>query len=114
MCIDYRLCLIFISFHFKKNKKAVASFQKKLQEEHPIDPVPTIMRAHAVPKDYKGREDEFVDHLINDMLPIFSEEKLAEFSDGFCEKGVFTPEQSEGILKAGKKYGLILKFMLMK
>ena len=82
---------------------------KKLQEEHPIDLVPTFMGAHAVPKDYKGREDEFVDHLINDMLPIVSEEKLAEFNDVFCEKGVFTPEQSERILKAGKKYGLIPK-----
>jgi imidazolonepropionase len=82
---------------------------KKLQEEHPIDLVPTFMGAHAVPKDYKGREDEFVDHLINDMLPIVAEEKLAEFNDVFCEKGVFTPEQSERILKAGKKYGLIPK-----
>lgn len=82
---------------------------KKLQEEHPIDLVATFMGAHAVPKDYKGREDEFVDHLINDMLPIVAEEKLAEFNDVFCEKGVFTPEQSERILKAGKKYGLIPK-----
>ena len=79
---------------------------KKLQEEHPIDLVPTFMGAHAVPKDYKGREDEFVDHLINDMLPIVSEEKLAEFNDVFCEKGVFTPEQSERILKAGEKVRL--------
>ncbi|MCK1993721.1 imidazolonepropionase [Peribacillus muralis] len=82
---------------------------KKLQEEHPIDLVPTFMGAHAVPGDYKGREDEFVDHLINDMLPIISKEKLAEFNDVFCEKGVFTPEQSERILHAGKKYGLIPK-----
>ncbi|MBL3640790.1 imidazolonepropionase [Bacillus sp. RHFB] len=82
---------------------------KKLQEEHPIELVPTFMGAHAVPKDYKGREDEFVDHLINDMLPIVAEEKLAEFNDVFCEKGVFTPEQSERILKAGKKHGLIPK-----
>ncbi|MFD9625643.1 imidazolonepropionase [Peribacillus muralis] len=82
---------------------------KKLQEEHPIDLVPTFMGAHAVPSDYKGREDEFVDHLINDMLPIISKEKLAEFNDVFCEKGVFTPKQSERILHAGKKYGLIPK-----
>ncbi|AOH54787.1 imidazolonepropionase [Peribacillus muralis] len=82
---------------------------KRLQEEHPIDLVPTFMGAHAVPNDYKGREDEYVDHLINEMLPIVSKEKLAEFNDVFCEKGVFTPEQSERILTAGKKYGLIPK-----
>jgi imidazolonepropionase len=82
---------------------------KHLQENHPIDLVSTFMGAHAVPPDYKGKEDEFVDHLIQDMLPVVAEEKLAEFNDVFCEKGVFTPEQSERILEAGKKYGLIPK-----
>lgn len=82
---------------------------KHLQENHPIDLVPTFMGAHAVPPDYKGKEEEFVDHLIHDMLPVIAEEKLAEFNDVFCEKGVFTPEQSERILEAGKKYGLIPK-----
>jgi imidazolonepropionase len=82
---------------------------KKLQEHHPIDLVPTFMGAHAVPKEFKGREDEFVDHLIHDMLPVVAEEKLAEFNDVFCEKGVFTPEQSERVLEAGKRFGLIPK-----
>lgn len=82
---------------------------KKLQETHPIDIVPTFMGAHAVPGEYKGREDEFVDLLIDEMLPIVAEEKLAIFNDVFCEKGVFTPEQSERILEAGKRYGLIPK-----
>ncbi|WP_078412658.1 imidazolonepropionase [Priestia abyssalis] len=82
---------------------------KKLQETHMIDIVPTFMGAHAVPPEYKGKEDEFVDHLINDMLPVVAEEKLAEFNDVFCEKGVFTPEQSEQVLEAGKRFGLIPK-----
>jgi imidazolonepropionase len=82
---------------------------KKLQKTHAIDIVPTFMGAHAVPPEYKGKEDEFVDHLINDMLPVVTEEKLAEFNDVFCEKGVYTPEQSERILEAGKRFGLIPK-----
>ncbi|MBO1513736.1 imidazolonepropionase [Metabacillus bambusae] len=82
---------------------------KKLQEQHVIDLVPTFMGGHAVPPEYKGREDEFVEHLINDMLPVVAEEKLAEFNDVFCEKGVFTPAQSERILDAGKRFGLIPK-----
>ncbi|MFS0646361.1 imidazolonepropionase [Siminovitchia sp. 179-K 8D1 HS] len=82
---------------------------QKLQEGHAIDIVPTFMGAHAVPPEYKGREDEFVDHLIKEMLPAVADEKLAEFNDVFCEKGVFTPEQSERILEAGKEYGLIPK-----
>lgn len=82
---------------------------KKLQEQHMIDIVPTFMGAHAVPPEYKGREDEFVNHLINEMLPLVAEEKLAEFNDVFCEKGVYTPEQSERILEAGKRLGLTPK-----
>lgn len=82
---------------------------KKLREQHPIDLVPTFMGAHAVPSEYKGREDEFVEYIIDEMLPIVAREKLAEFNDVFCEKGVYTPEQSERILEAGKRYGLTPK-----
>ena len=80
---------------------------KKLQEQHPISLVPTFMGAHAVPAEYKGREDDFVDYLIGEMLPEAA--KLAEFNDVFCEKNVFTPAQSERILETGKKYGLTPK-----
>lgn len=82
---------------------------KALQTSHPIDIVPTFMGAHAVPTDYKGREEEYVDLVIEKMLPLVAELKLAEFNDVFCEKGVFTPEQSDRILEAGKQYGLTPK-----
>ncbi|MFS0690116.1 imidazolonepropionase [Sporosarcina sp. 179-K 8C2 HS] len=82
---------------------------KRLNETHPIDIVPTFMGAHAVPQEYKGNEDEYINSIINDMLPVVAEEKLAVFNDVFCEVGVFTPEQSERILEAGKKLGLIPK-----
>lgn len=92
-----------------ENEKKQLEVVKKLQETHPIDIVSTFMGAHAVPREYKGREDEFVEIVINDMLPKVAEEKLAEFNDVFCEKGVFTPEQSRRILEAGKKFGLTPK-----
>ncbi|TDL31722.1 imidazolonepropionase [Jeotgalibacillus sp. S-D1] len=82
---------------------------KKLNEAHPIDLIPTFMGAHAVPKEYKGREDDYVNHLIDTMIPRVAEEELARFNDVFCEKNVFTPEQSERILEAGKAFGLIPK-----
>lgn len=82
---------------------------KKLQEKHAIDIVPTFMGAHAVPPEFKGKEDEFVDYLIDEMLPVVAKEQLAEFNDVFCEKGVFTPEQSDRILEAGKRFGLTPK-----
>ena len=81
----------------------------KLNEDHPLDIVPTFMGAHAVPKEYEGRSHEFVDIVINEMLPIVAERKLAKFNDVFCEEGVFTVEESRKILLAGKELGLIPK-----
>ena len=67
------------------------------------------MGAHAVPKEYKGNEEAFVDLIIEQMLPKVAAQQLAEFNDVFCEHGVFTPEQSRRILEAGKRYGLTPK-----
>jgi len=82
---------------------------KMLDEKHIIDVVPTFMGAHAVPKEYKEKPDEFVELLITEMIPKVAELGLAEFNDVFCEHGVFTPEQSKRILEAGKQHGLIPK-----
>lgn len=92
-----------------ETEKKQLEVAKKLQETHQIDVVSTFMGAHAVPKEYKGKEDEFVDIVVNDMIPKVAELKLAEFNDVFCEKGVFTPEQSRRILLAGKEHGLTPK-----
>ncbi|MCR8855121.1 imidazolonepropionase [Lysinibacillus fusiformis] len=92
-----------------ETEKKQLEVAKKLQATHDMDVISTFMGAHAVPRDYKGREDEFVDVLIHDMLPKVAELELAEFNDVFCEKGVFTPEQSERILEAGKALGLTPK-----
>ncbi len=78
---------------------------KKLNEIHPIDIVPTFLGAHAVPKPYKT--EEYINIVISEMLPKVKD--YANFCDVFCEKGVFTPEQSKRILEAGKNYGLIPK-----
>jgi len=82
---------------------------KRLNKQHPIDVVSTFMGAHAVPKEFKDRPDNFVTLLVKEMIPKVAELKLAEFNDVFCEKGVFTPEQARTILEAGKRYGLIPK-----
>jgi len=92
-----------------ETEKKQLEVSKKLQDTHAVDVISTFMGAHAVPRDFKGREDEFVDVVIHDMLPKVAELKLAEFNDVFCEKGVFTPEQSRRILEAGKALGLTPK-----
>lgn len=78
----------------------------QLNVDHPIDIVPTFMGAHAIPDEYKDQPDRFVELIIEGMIPVVAESGLAEFNDVFCEKGVFTPEQSRRILEAGKRHGL--------
>jgi len=65
-----------------------------------------FLAAHAVPPEYKGRQDDYVNHIINDMLPKVVEEGLADFIDVFCDRGFFTQGNTEKILSAGMKYGL--------
>lgn len=80
-----------------------------LQNEHRIDIVPTFMGAHAIPTEYKGRSGEYIDHVIDVMLPVVIERNLAEFCDIFCEAKVFSIEESRKLLTAAKASGLKLK-----
>jgi len=79
---------------------------KQLAEAHPLDLISTFMGAHAIPGEYKGQPDQYVELIIEEMLPRIAAEKLAVFCDVFCEHGVFSVEQSERILTAGKQMGL--------
>ncbi|GED14781.1 imidazolonepropionase [Aneurinibacillus migulanus] len=81
----------------------------QLHEQHPVDIVRTFMGAHAVPSEYKADPDVFVDKVIHEMIPEVARRNLAEFNDVFCERGVFTPEQSKRILEAGINHGLLPK-----
>jgi len=82
---------------------------KKLDEKHPIDIVPTFLGAHAFPKEYKNKEEDYVNLIIEEMLPVIKEKNLAKFCDVFCGKGVFNLEQTERILNAAKYLGFKLK-----
>ena len=80
---------------------------RRLNEETPIEFVPTFLGAHAIPR--ARRADEYVDLVINEMLPRVASEKLAEFCDVFCERGYFDIEQSRKILTAAKRSELKLR-----
>lgn len=82
---------------------------EEIDQVHPVDVVKTFLGAHAVPKEYKGREDEFIDFIIEKVLPEVVERKLAEFCDIFCEKNVFSVEQSRRLLTKAKEMGMKLK-----
>ncbi len=70
-----------------------------------VDIATTFLGAHALPPEYKGRPEEYIDFIIDEMLPLIKERNLAENCDIFCEKGVFTVEQSRRLLSAAQKMG---------
>jgi imidazolonepropionase len=77
-----------------------------LDRAHPVDVVPTFMGAHAVPPEYKGRADAFVDFLLAEVVPEVAGRKLAEFCDVFCEQNVFSVAQSRRLLAGAAAAGL--------
>ena len=79
-----------------------------LNESHPVDIAATFLGPHSVLPEWKGKEDEFIDYMIEVMKKV-RERNLAEFADIFCEKNVFSIEQSRRFLKSAKEMGLKLK-----
>jgi len=79
---------------------------KRLKEKSPLKIKSTFLGAHAFPPEYRETHEEYIQLLINEMLPIIAKEKLADYIDVFCEKGFFSPVEMESICKAGKQYGL--------
>ena len=82
---------------------------KRLKVNFDIEIKATFLGAHAIPEAYKNDKTAYLQMLIHDLMPVIAKEELAEYVDIFCEKGYFTVEDTEMILEAGKKYGLIPK-----
>jgi len=79
---------------------------RRLKDEFPIPIKATFLAAHAFPAEFKDNHQGYIDLIINEMLPLIAAEKLADYIDVFCEKGFFSVEETDQILKAGSKYGL--------
>tara|TARA_B110000196_G_C21116924_1_gene651040 strand:+ start:352 stop:1590 length:1239 start_codon:yes stop_codon:yes gene_type:complete len=82
---------------------------KKLKENFPLPIKATFLGAHAIPFKYKEKRAAYIQLIIDEMLPEIATQKLADFIDVFCEKGYYTPKETDQILKAGIKYGLVPK-----
>ena len=80
-----------------------------LNKLHPVDIVRTFLGAHAVSEEFKGREDRFIDYMTDSVMPQIAHRNLAEFCDVFCEKDVFSLEQSKRLLFKAKELGFKLK-----
>ncbi|MCA1032596.1 imidazolonepropionase [Bacillus timonensis] len=81
---------------------------KSVNQIHPIEVVSTFLGAHAIPAEYKGKSDEFLEEMLS-LLDTIQEEELAEFVDIFCETGVFSVEQSRQFLQKAKAKGFDVK-----
>jgi len=66
----------------------------------------TLLAAHVVPQEYSGKADQYVEKVCDEMIPLVARKKLAQYVDVFCERGAFTPEQSENVLAAARRNGL--------
>jgi imidazolonepropionase len=82
---------------------------RRIKEIFPIEVKATFLGAHAIPGEYKNKRNKYVDLVINEMIPQVASDDLADYIDVFCDKGFFTVEDTERILMAGMKYGLIAK-----
>jgi imidazolonepropionase len=89
-----------------KDELKILEVMRALDEDHPVDIVPTFLGAHTVPKEFKNNRKGYVDLLTEEMIPRVTERKLAEFCDVFCEEKAFNLEEAKKILEAGKRYGL--------
>jgi len=82
---------------------------KRLKANSPLEIKATFLGAHAIPLEYKADPSVYVDLIINEMIPQVAAEDLADYIDVFCDKGFFTPEDTDRILNAGMKYGMRAK-----
>ncbi len=79
---------------------------RRISEAAPVRVVSTFLGAHAVPRDYLGRREAYVDLIVREMLPEVARERLADYVDVFCDEGFFTPADLDRILNASARYGL--------
>ncbi len=88
----------------------ILGLHQELKREQPLEIVSTFLGAHVVPAEYRGTPDgpqRYVALLINRLIPEVAERKLAEFCDVFCDRGAFSRGQSEQVLEAGRRHGLL-------
>ncbi len=82
---------------------------RRIRRDSPIAVRSTFLGAHAVARSYAGRQQEYVDMVCSEMIPAVAAEQLADFVDVFCDKGFFTVEQTEQIMRCGAEYGMRAK-----
>jgi imidazolonepropionase len=81
----------------------------KVANETPLNYVPTFLGAHDIPDEFRESREDYIELLINEMIPTVGRERLAEFCDVFCEERVFSVEESRRILNAARAHGMEIR-----
>jgi len=89
-----------------QSERTILSAVRTVAAGQPVEITATFMGAHEVPIEFRDRRAEYVREVIDVMIPAIAEENLAEWCDVFCERGVFTPDESRDILLAGQGHGM--------
>jgi len=82
---------------------------RQLGEKYPVTVVPTYLGAHALPSEFEGKSDDYIDLVCNSVMPEVAAQKLAVAVDAFCENIGFTPDQTEKVFQTAQKLGLAIK-----
>jgi imidazolonepropionase len=89
-----------------KNELKILELLRDLNQEQPLDIIPTFMGAHVVPAEFRSRPEAYIDLLVKKWIPAIASRNLAEFCDVFCDRGAFTVAQARRVLQAGLASGL--------
>lgn len=92
-----------------ENELKMLRVARRLGETLPVTVRTTCLAAHAVPPEYEGRADDYIDFVCDEILPAAAEAGLADAADAFCERIAFTPTQTERVLRAAQRLGLPLR-----
>ncbi len=87
----------------------ILNVAKTIGKQLPVDIIPTFLGAHATPPEFFDNKDGYIDYVINEVLPVIAEQKLAKFVDGFCEKIAFSPQQIEKLCAKAQQLGFAIK-----
>ena len=82
---------------------------RRIKESTPVEVKSTFLGAHAVPGPFRKDREKYIELIINEMIPVIASEELADYIDVFCDDGFFNVNETERILMAGLKYGLVPK-----
>jgi imidazolonepropionase len=92
-----------------KNELKMLRVARRLDRDFPTTIMATFLGAHALPPEYTGRPDAYIDLVVDEMIPAIAADDLATAVDAFCERIAFTPAQTERVFSAARRYGLRVK-----